>query len=448
MSAAAARVIVGHTNMDLDCFGSIALARYLYPDHVPLQSRHVHPVARTMVTMYRNHLRLVPSKEYRNRQVDHLVVVDTRSRDRVAEYFDLFDGTPERIDVFDHHPQDSRDIPGATFHESDLGSNTSFLGTLLMERGIRVSPDDATIALAGIYADTGNFSHGNVTEEDFAVAAYLMSAGASVRLVKTFLKPLRERFQTTLFHDVLNDTVHRKIRGHSVLLSYTELDGPHQGLSAVVEKLFEVENADAYFAVFFFRHNKSAVIISRNQKETIELDRIMGAFGGGGHPKAASATLKGVDGPQVFDTLLAHLEANLRPAVTAAELMSAPVHCVRADDKLMDAAVFLESVDHSGCPVLDTDGRLAGVITLRDIMKARRAEQMHAPVKGYMTRRVVTACPETTVREMEELLLEHNIGHLPIVSRDAVVGIVTRTDYLSFRKEEKERAAAVRARLG
>ena len=440
-------VIVGHSNMDLDCFGSLALARHLFPGYMAVQSRHIHPVARPLVTMYRHHLQLVPAKELKGAAVDHLVVVDTRSTDRVSEYLDLMGRAPERIDVFDHHPRDSRDIPGATVHESTLGSNTAFLGTMLMERGVRLCPTDATIALTGIYADTGNFTHPNVTADDFRVAAHLLEAGASLQLVKTFLRPLKGTFQVTLFHEVLNDLVFRKIRGHSVLLSYTELDGPSQGLSAVVEKVFEVQSPDAYFAVFSFKHNQSAVIISRNQKESIELDRVMGAFGGGGHAKAASATLKGVEGRELFETLLTYLETGLQPAVTAGDLMSPRVEVVRDTTPLIDVSILLERTNHTGCPVLNDGGELVGMITLRDIRKGRKAGQMHAPAKGWMTRKVITATPDSSVREVEELLMEHNIGHLPVVVGGKLEGIVTRTDYLAFRREERARAEAVRRRL-
>ena len=440
-------VIVGHTNMDLDCFGSIALARHLFPGYLTIQSRHVHPVARNLVTMYRDHLGLIPSKELRGQSVEHLVVLDTRSGDRVKEYLDLIDGDPGRIDVFDHHPSDSRDIPNATFHDSVLGSNTTFLGTLLMEKGVKITPDDATIALTGIFADTGNFTHANVTAEDFEVAAYLLASGASIRLVKTFLSPLREKVQITRFHEVLSDLVHRDIRGHSVLLSYTEMEGPSQGLSAVVEKIFEVENPDAYFAVFAFKHNQSVVIISRNQKDNIELDRIMAAFGGGGHQKAASATMKKVEGEEVFEKLLDFLESSLRPAITAGDLMTRDVTVIAQDTSLLDAAIFLEEINHTGCPVVDGAGELVGFITLRDIMKGRKAGQMHAPVKGYMTRKVISTGPGTTFREMEEILLTNNIGHLPILEDGKLVGIITRTDYLAFRRAEKEKVAALTGSL-
>lgn len=440
-------VIVGHSNMDLDCFGSIALARYLFPGYTSLQSRHVHPVARNLATMFRNHLELMAARDFRGRRVDHLVVLDTRSRDRVQEYLDLFEGAPGRIEVFDHHPGDSRDIPGATIHECTLGSNTTFLGTLVMERGLRVAPDDATIALTGIYADTGNFTHGNVASEDFQVAAYLLDCGGSVKLAKTFLSPLREREQIAMFHQVLDTLAHHRVRGHSILLSYNELEGPIQGLSPVVEKIFEIENPDAYFAVFFFRHNDSVLIISRNQKEAIELDRIMGAFGGGGHSKAASATVKKAVGREVLRTLVDFLESSLRPAVTARDIMTPDVQVVRESTSLREAMRFLEETNHTGFPVVNDDGSLVGFMTLRDIMKGRRADQMHAPVKGYMTRKVIHASPSATFREMEDLLLTGNIGHLPILEDGELVGIVTRTDYLAFRREEKERARAVRESL-
>ena len=442
-----AGAIVGHTNMDLDCLGSIALARHLFPNYLTVQSRHVHPVARTLVTMYRDHLSLSPSKELKGLALEHLVVLDTRSTDRVKEYLDLLEGEPERIDVFDHHPSDSRDIPGAVFHESTLGSNTTFLGTMIMDRGVRITPDDATIALTGIFADTGNFTHPDVTADDFRVAAFLQESGASVRLVKTFLSPLRQRLQVTMFHDVLGDLVHRTIQGHSVLLSYTELEGPSQGLSAVVSKIMEVENPDAYFAVFFFKHNQSVVIISRTQKDDIELDGIMAAFGGGGHKKAASATLKDVDGRDVYGKLMDFLEASLRPAITARDLMTRDVEVIHPDASLQDAANFLEQINHTGCPVVNDGEELVGFVTLRDIQKGRRAGQMHAPVKGYMTRKVISTGPETTFREMEDILLANNIGHLPILTNGKILGIITRSDYLAFRKAKREEVEALTGSL-
>ena len=37
------KIIVGHSNMDLDCIGSIVLAKYLFTDYMPVKSRLIHP---------------------------------------------------------------------------------------------------------------------------------------------------------------------------------------------------------------------------------------------------------------------------------------------------------------------------------------------------------------------------------------------------------------------
>lgn len=441
-------IVVGHSNMDLDCLGAMALARRLFPGYWAVQSRQVHPPARPLVTLYRVHLDLVPSKELKGQTVDHLVVVDTRSLDRVKEYLDLLAAPPSRIDVFDHHPPGPRDIPGARVHDGAFGSATTLLGTLLMEANVPLHPDDATIALTGIYADTGSFTYSNVTEADFRVAAYLLGAGASLSLVRTFLAPLRERGQGALLRRLMENLSTRHIRGNSILFSYLELEEPIQGISPVVEKVFETEQPDAYFAVFWFRNQRSTLIIARNRKEGIELDRILAVFGGGGHTKAASATVKGTEGREVLRALVEFLERSLAPALSARDIMTRNVTVVSEETSLLETALLLERMNFTGCPVVGNGGALTGFVTLRDIQKGRRAGQMHAPVKAYMTRKVVTASPGATLREVEELLLTHNIGHLPILDQGRIVGILTRTDYLALRRGERELAQSFRNRLG
>ena len=104
---------------------------------------------------------------------------------------------------------------------------------------------DATIALAGIFADTGNFTHDNVRKEDFAAAEYLISQKASVGMVRRLLgSPLKEDHQVSLFHQLLNEILYQEFHGHIVALSMVELDAQTPGLAAVVEKTFEVENVD------------------------------------------------------------------------------------------------------------------------------------------------------------------------------------------------------------
>lgn len=441
-------IIIGHGNMDLDCIGSIVLARYLFPDHVPVKSYLVHPVARNLMNMYEDRLGFVTSADLKGQSIGHAVVVDTGQMGRIEEYLRGVQN-PESIayEVFDHHPAELRDIRATVMHERLFGANTTQLGLELIRQGVFVEPPDATIALTAIYADTGNFTHPNVAREDFEVAAFLLSQGASLKLVKDFLVPLRERQQIVLFHEILNLLEKRSIRGHLVQTCYLELEEDTQGLGAVIEQVFEIEHGEILFGFFFFKNKGKMLVIGRNNNAAVSLNDVLGGFGGGGHRQAASATIRTDEGRMLVERIIGYLETLLEPAVTAADIMSEAVDTIGQETSLLEASMFLERVSHTGAPVVDNNGRLVGLLTLRDIMKGRRGNQMHVPVRTYMSRQVVTAAPEMTVRELDDLLFEHDVGHVPVVADGHLVGLVTRGDILEYKRNDRRRKAALLCEL-
>jgi H+/Cl- antiporter ClcA/CBS domain-containing protein len=91
---------------------------------------------------------------------------------------------------------------------------------------------------------------------------------------------------------------------------------------------------------------------------------------------------------------------------------------------------------HQGYPVLDGAGHLIGVLTRRDLFdETHSAEQRLEEVVACMPRFVYDDC---TARQAADHMVNHNIGRLPVITRDKphqLVGIVTRSDILSgYRK--------------
>jgi tRNA nucleotidyltransferase (CCA-adding enzyme) len=113
--------------------------------------------------------------------------------------------------------------------------------------------------------------------------------------------------------------------------------------------------------------------------------------------------------------------------------MSINPDVIMEDWTLMETAIFLENAGHTGAPVINSRNEISGIITLRDIQKGRKAGQMTSPARAYMTRKVICAQPDTTIREIEKIMFENNIGHLPITDGGAIKGILTRTDYLNHK---------------
>ena len=424
--------------MDLDCFGSMALIKYLYPDHQLIQSQLVHPSARKLYNLYQNRFHFLQAKDLKNETVEEIIVVDTRSRSGIQEYFPYIENFNGKIKVYDHHPADKDDIENAEITCGRCGASTTLVGLEIIEKGIPVEQEDATVALAGIYSDTGNFQHENVTDSDFLVAGYLMQRGASVALVRKFLKILTEEQQVSLFHDILNRLTYKNINGHLIILSYIEIENQIGGLAAVIEKIFEVERAEAVFCMFHFKNNCNNLIISRSNKSSIKVNKILQRFGGGGHEQASSALVKNRSGLMVYAQLEEHIKKTLRPAAVAEEIMKTEVEALKETMTLMKASKHLEKIGCTGMPVLNQKGELVGFMTLRDISKGRKNGQMHSSVKSYMSQNVITATRDTTIWEIEETLFQNNIGHLPIVQGKSLIGLVSRTEYLDFINQPNE----------
>jgi tRNA nucleotidyltransferase (CCA-adding enzyme) len=179
-------------------------------------------------------------------------------------------------------------------------------------------------------------------------------------------------------------------------------------------------------------------VIGRSQKKRINLHELFACYGGGGHQGAASINMIGREGQDFYDEFRLYLEKALLPATCVRDIMTTKVLTLKENDKLLNASIYMEEIDHNGLPVVNAEGKLCGFITLRDIMKARKASQMNAPVSAYMSRVVISAGPEMTMREVERLFYKHHIGHLPVVENGELTGIVTRRDFLDYQKRRDE----------
>ena len=304
---------------------------------------------------------------------------------------------------------------------------------MAMRKGISLESEEATIALTAIYADTGRFIYESVTHDDYEVSAWLLEMGASLRLVRTFLETIREDDQIAVLEQLRPETL--SIHGNEVLLSYLELEENVAGLAAVVEKIMDIRNHDAYFAVFSIPKDNTVLLIGRSRKNNIDLHSLFSVYGGNGHQLAASAKIIGQDGKEFFEEFRSYLGLSLKPATRAKDIMAKKVFTIQETTSLVDASMFLENVDDTAAPVVDKEGGVTGFISLRDIMKGRKHGKMQSPVKAYMSKPVISIGSMTTMREIERLFHREKIGHLPVLDDGKLQGIISRWDYLRYHKQ-------------
>lgn len=123
------------------------------------------------------------------------------------------------------------------------------------------------------------------------------------------------------------------------------------------------------------------------------------------------------------------------------EWMSTDVVTLTPDTSMMRASKILKDNNILQAPVVDEAGRIVGIVTDRDVKEASPSKattlDMHElyyllseiKVQDIMTPDPMTAKPTDTVEHVAQMLLEKDVGGLPVANDDkTVAGIITRAD--------------------
>ncbi len=121
---------------------------------------------------------------------------------------------------------------------------------------------------------------------------------------------------------------------------------------------------------------------------------------------------------------------------------SRPVVTLRGDDSLETVRAWLftgaDAAHHQGFPVLDDQRNLVGVVTRRDLLNPSTPGVTH--VRELITHPPVVLHEDNSLREAADLMVEKDIGRLPVVSREEprrVVAMLTRGDLLAAHKQRR-----------
>ncbi len=116
--------------------------------------------------------------------------------------------------------------------------------------------------------------------------------------------------------------------------------------------------------------------------------------------------------------------------LTVADLMVTAVVTIRASELASAARSDMEVGAFRHLPVLDERGRLVGILSDRDLLRAlsRPKETLVAEI---MTRAPVTVRPEGAAHIAATIMVDRKIGCVPVVADDGqLIGLLTETDFL------------------
>ena len=424
------KIVLTHKNADFDALASSIAASRIYKNSVPVLPSCINSNVRNFLSIHKNHFNCITAKDIPDfKKIRKVIIVDTNRWARI-ENSELFSGLDAKIHMWDHHPGDS-DITAEWVWHENCGSATSLMVTRIEKKKVQISTIEATLFLAGIYEDTGNLSFPGTTGIDARAAAYLLDNGADLDIVNSFLKPKYGNLQKKILFEMIEKGQTEEINGNICSINITDVKGHAPGLSLIVDMYQKIMGIDVAFGVFIDRKKRQSMVIGRSSVDNVDIGHIVSILGGGGKARAGSAIVKSTDGEELKNRLTQVIEKSRTSSPHIGDLMSYPVVTVSDTTSMKELALIFREKGCTAVPVTNGNS-VVGMIARSDFKKIRSSKRLDAPVKAFMSGKVVDIDLNKTVSKATRLMVKHDIGRLPVMKDNELVGIITRTDAMRY----------------
>jgi bifunctional oligoribonuclease and PAP phosphatase NrnA len=229
---------------------------------------------------------------------DLIVVCDCGDLARVGrvltDHADLFERVPI-VDI-DHHLSNPR-FGAIDWVDATAAATCEQIALLLPHLGVgfdALGGDIAADLMAGLVIDTANFAHPNTTPRTLRVASELLAAGAALPMIARRIYRTKPNAQLRLFGRVLA-RLETSADGRVVWSVMADDDlaasgaGPQMS-EGLIDLLAQSESAEV--AILFKDNSDQTRISVRTRDGGVDATALTGAFGGGGHARAAGATIE------------------------------------------------------------------------------------------------------------------------------------------------------------
>ncbi len=420
-------IVAGHVNPDFDAYGSMVAATKLYPGARAVWAGTQNANVREFHALHGEFLAFTDLKGFDRRPVTRLVMVDTREAARLGELAPLADDERVELVIYDHHPRTELDVARGDDRSRPVGATTSILVHEVREHELALTPLDASAMLLGIHEDTGSLTYPGATAYDADAIAFLMAQGADLEVVERFLNRSLTVEQRALLEELTASVEVWQVHGRPIAVAVASAPGYVDSAGLVTHHL--VEDLGHRVAVAVVSMPERVQLVGRSRLRDIDIAAVLSHLGGGGHPQAASAALRGAEVGQVLADLRDALELEVPAQLTAGDIATTPVRTITEADTMDEASEVMGRWGHGLLPVM-AQGRMRGYVTRRDVDKAVRHGLGHAPVTGFMTRSPVTVAPDADLDTLEHLMSADAVPAVFVASGGILWGLVTHADLL------------------
>ncbi len=439
-------LIVCHLNADFDCLASMLGAKKIYPGALPVFPGSQEKKVREFLELH-TPFEIGRLKDIDPSRVRRMIMVDTGDPSRLGPLKERAISPDVRIHIYDHHIKPlSKDKEKPPFRLElevieEVGATATIFTEMIRERKLPLSPMEATVLALGIYEETGSFRFSSTTERDMIAGAWLLRKGAVLNIISEFIKIELDRRELRLLNSLLESSRDLEVHGIRIKIAKAASMDYLGDVAHLAHRIMDIEDIDAL--IMLVGMEDKVIMVGRSRAPEIDVGEILSRFGGGGHPVAASATIKDEPLELIEERLEATIIKLVRPERRARDIMTSPVITIPWKSSLKEAENVMTKFGVNVLPVTQ-EGRYAGIITREVVEKAIFHGFGRHPVGEFTTTDAETTDPDAPLGRVEALMIEQNQRFMPVIRSGKVVGAITRTDLLRNIYEETIR----RKRIG
>lgn len=232
-------------------------------------------------------------KELPDLEFDLLVSVDCADLNRLGSFakrYSKFKGVTINLD---HHV--SNDGYGKFNYVEVCPASCEIVTLLFWKAGYTVTEEIANLLMLGLITDSGNFTHIDVSERTYNVAAFLRSKGADIYTINYNMFSRQSKERAILYGKVMSK-MRFELNDKLALIVIPNADltkaGPDTGLTeGFVDFPLTVDGVEV--AASFMEYKPNLYKISLRSKGKVNVNEVAVGFGGGGHVLASGCLLGG-----------------------------------------------------------------------------------------------------------------------------------------------------------
>ncbi|MFN3480331.1 MAG: CBS domain-containing protein [Thermodesulfovibrionales bacterium] len=419
-------IIVSHINADFDSLASMVGAKKLYPDARLVFPGSQEKKVRDFIAAFQP-VEISRPKDVDLSKVTRLILVDTKSPERIGIFSELLKRKDVAIHIYDHHPRTEGDIKGTVEVIEDVGATATIFVDILRSKKIPITPMEATVLCLGIYEETGSLLFPTTTERDMLASAFLLKKGASLKIVSNFIRTDLTKEELDLLNELLQSSIDMDINGIRVKIVKAVREEYAGDAAHIAHRIMDMEDIDGL--VLLLATEGRNIVIGRSRVPELDISEVMRELGGGGHPSAASASVKGVPLELLEERVKDLVRNAIRSTKTAKDIMTTPVITIPSDSTVKEAESMMTRYGVNVLPVV-RDGKYSGILTREIVEKALFHGFKKSKVYDFTTTDALTVTLDTPIREIEALMVEQNQRFMPVIEGERIVGAITRTDIL------------------